>query len=196
MRNKGRLLICMSLTLGLMGCYPSGSQVTVGEEDFEVMDENSGGQLDVSGIDDTDILQGEWGSYDARLKQFDSEQVVSIFHDKSEVIDVQNYEDVQETIYHFKDESMMNIRAGSVYYNTTVEDERYYQYYFTKDSLTFVSPITKERYPDDVEIPNVNKEEAVSLVQDITKELGIEVMEEYEVYANNGLCRRRWLNSI
>ncbi len=121
MRNKGRLLICMSLTLGLMGCYPSGSQVSVGEEDFEVMDENSGGQLDVSSIDDTDVLQGEWGCYDARLKQFDSEQVASIFNDKSEVINVQNYEDVQETIYHFKDESMINARVGNIHYRTPVE---------------------------------------------------------------------------
>jgi hypothetical protein len=188
-------LLCVSC---LSGCFPTGEPVNVptpslssGQKQADITKTPTSikKQLADNLFVDASISvppNANWKNYQAKLKNLDVNLVMQQFFSEKKVKDRQEHPDtfdkrLKRTVINGTDGCMLVIQPGSIRFEEKNFTDFYYSYYIHDLYTTHPENVAKNFQKQTLD--NVNKEQAVSLVKEKAKALGVGIEENPTVYA-------------
>lgn len=193
MTSKKKLLITLlSMCIVLVGCFPTGENLKISEEkQTEISKIPTSLKKDISknlkfDASVTVPKKVDWKNCNVKTKAWDVKKVEDLFLKNKTVIKKEernsDFDSSHKNFYYeMNDDSMLAIEDGNIRFYEKTATEYFYRRYI-QGTTPFVDFNSKRDFPNDT-LSNVNKEQAISLVKEITNTLGISIEESPEVYA-------------
>lgn len=185
MKKIKLIILAMASLMTLTACFPTGKNVKSEQLEniksreiprYIKLDAYQNIAVDAKVMADIDQ---EWYEYKASIKKWDIDEVKEVL--APDKVIKERVDDVNLKSYTFDDSFCLYLDEVSIRFVNQELSNRYYDKYIRKYS-SFVADDVENDFPKE-NLDNVNKEEAVTLVLNKIKDLGIEVKEEPRVIA-------------
>lgn len=185
MKKIKLIILAMASLMTLTACFPTGENVKSEQLEniksreiprYIKLDAYENLAIDAKVIADVDK---DWYEYKASIKKWDIDKVRDVL--APDKVIKERVEDVNLKSYMFDDSFCLYLDEGSIRFDNQELSNRHYDKHIHKYS-SFVADDLENDFPKE-NLDNVNKEEAVTLVRNKIKDLGIEVKEEPRVIA-------------
>lgn len=185
MKKIKLIILAIASLMTLTACFPTGENVKPEQLEniksreiprYIKLDAYENLAVDAKVMAD---IEQEWYEYKASIKQWDIDEVKEIL--APDKVIKERVEDVNLKSYTFDDSFCLSSNEGAIMFYNEELSNRYYDIHLRKYS-SFVADDVENDFPKE-NLDNVNKEEAVTLVLNKIKDLGIEVKEEPRIIA-------------